>query len=370
MISHRTLLRFALSGGHAFAWIFVFQFYTAESGDVATGFVVTLLAYALSHTIAILATPLGARLLRRGTTRMMRNATLALSAAFLVLAASLIGLFGSVQIGVLVFAIGTGLYRALYWVPYSLSPHPTALGEEITIALAPALAGLTLAASSSGVAIVLGGAALVTAAAYLALGSGTGVHETYVWRYRESFHQLFSAQHHRPLLRSVADGFEAGALLFVWPLVAFVLLGWSYALLGLVFALTLLATIALKYLLPRGHRADTPLIHATVTVSAWLIRGLVATPIGIVAVDAYADTGGRALHRGIDISTKEQSAEQHTFLDELTALKEMGQGIGRLLLCLAAAVSLLSFNMYTAALVIFALAALATVYSTYLSTGK
>ena len=119
MISHRTLLRFALSGGHAFAWIFVFQFYTTESGDVATGFVVTLLAYALSHTIAILATPLGARLLRRGTTRMMRNATLALSAAFLVLAASLIGLFGSVQIGVLVFAIGTGLYRALYWVPYS-----------------------------------------------------------------------------------------------------------------------------------------------------------------------------------------------------------------------------------------------------------
>ena len=301
---------------------------------------------------------------------MLRRAVLCLAGGFAFLAAAFSGALGSIPVGIIAFALCLGAYRAFYWISYtSAAEHPSpSYLREILIALSPAIAGLGLTQSTHAVWILLVVAALLALLSTRPLARVLDSHEVYSWSFRETFHNLFLTAHHTSLIRSLLDGFEAGALFLIWPIAAFMLFGWSYSLLGVVFALTLLLTLLIRHVLKNRHPlTDTPLIHASIVVSAWLIRGLIATPIGVLAVDSYAHGSTRPSSRGIDIATGEQSAENHTYVDELTALKEVGQGLGRLFLCLLAVTMIAIFPLYVALIAIFALAAACATFSIYLA---
>ncbi|HEY4522089.1 MAG TPA: hypothetical protein VJH91_00420, partial [Candidatus Paceibacterota bacterium] len=96
--------------------------------------------------------------------------------------------------------------------------------------------------------------------------------------------------------------------------------------------------------------------------SAWVMRLVVASPVGVVLVDTYFHAG-RPEARGHDASAYEQTAENRTFVDEVTALKEMGMGIGRTILCIIVALVAWGGTFGAAAFTAFIAAAVAAILS-------
>ncbi len=370
MTAHRFLLRLALAAAHVFAWIFVFHYAYASSGDTLQALVAVVLAYALAQVIAVLATPYAAKQLRRGARLLLVRATLFASIAFGLLAAGIGGVLGSIDLAIVGFAAFMGLYRAWYWIPYSVQSRGRihfAWWQEIILALAPAVAGLALAASPLSAVVLLAIASVLMLVSIAPLYTVQDTHEGFSFSYRQTFHELFAWQRRVPLSQAVCNGFEAAALLLLWPVIIFTLVGWSYATLGLVLSLTFAVTIIVRMLLKRfGWGVRSPVVHSALTLSAWVLRGTVAAPLAIIFVDTYYYAAGTP-PRGVDARSFEQAADNHTFVDELTALKEMGQGIGRTLFALIvfflATITTFPFVVLT----MFALAALAAVSSILLT---
>ncbi len=368
--THRFLMRAALSAAHIFAWLFVFQYFFVVSGDMVYSLVSLALSYATAQIVAILLTPLTARRVRHGIRGMLVNALLSLSAAFAILAASFSGFLGSVPLGIVCFAVCMGLYRALYWIPYELASkkYPSTRVLEIVLALIPAVSGYVMTLSSSAPLLVLSIASFVSLIAIIPVYAIKNTQEGFSWHYRNTFRHLFTRTHRQPLLQALCNGFEGAALLVLWPAAVLVLLNWSYVALGLVLSATAMCTLAARlFIKPLDARMQSPIVLSALTFSGWILRGTVAAPFSIVLVDTYYRSGSGISQRGVDLITSEQTADSNSYIDEFTALKDMGQGIGRVLFCLLLFVLSPLFSFAVLALVLFAAAAIVAVLSIMIS---
>jgi hypothetical protein len=367
---HRALLRAALSAGHVFAWIFVFQYFYIRYGSLAVGISSTLLTFALSQTVTVLLTPWCAQRLRFGFKRMLVYATLFLAAAFAVLAAAFSGSLGTMALGVACFALLIGGYRALYFTPYAVAESretgKTTYLWELLVAFAPGAAGLLLMEPTSAV-LLLGLVSALLVAAMLPLYRIPDIREGYSWGYLQTFHELFAPQRARMLFESLMEGAEGAALLILWPLLVFVLLGWSYLTLGLALSCTFVLAFLLRALFERSISRMNPGLSALINASAWLMRLGVGGPIGVVLVDTYFYIGSQPRRRGFDMHAFEQMADNTTYIDEHTALKEIGLALGRLLVCVLTAALLAFLSIPLTFLVVFTLIAIAAASSVYLS---
>lgn len=368
--THRFLTRLALSSAHVFAWLFVFQYFFVATGSVVGSIGGAALAYALAHAISVLLTPFAARRLRHGVRGLLINALLSLSVAFAVLAAAFSGLIGSLGLGVAMFAVCMGVYRALYWVPYEVAAKKSSESAylEFFFACVPAVAGVYMSTTSFAPIMVLALASATALLAAVPLLRIKNSQEGFGWSFRQTFHQLFERERRLPLLQAVLNGFEGAALLLLWPIIIFVSLNWSYSTLGMVFSATLLIGLLARYALGAEHeKMHVPPLQAAVTVSGWVLRGTVAAPIAIVLVDSYYHAGSGSATRGINLVTSEQAADGNSYIDEFTALKDMGQGIGRIVFCLvlAAFASAASFSVLVVGM--FGLAGCAAVLSIVLA---
>ena len=162
--AHRFLLRASLTGVHIFAWIFVVQFNLGLTDDLGIAVSRTLFLYALAQVVTILLTPYAARSLSQGTRRLSFYAVLFLATAFALLAATLSHQVAWLDsVGGVLFALFMGAYRALYWVPYRVEEHvyrpkASTVPEELFLASVPALVGIILMSTASGVAVLCAGA--------------------------------------------------------------------------------------------------------------------------------------------------------------------------------------------------------------------
>ncbi len=362
-------MRLALSSAHVFAWIFVFQYFSIVNGTTAALGRAALL-YALTYLIHCLATPYAAQILRNGVKRAIIFATVVCATAFILLGAIFTGLFGDPDIGIVLFAVLLGLYRALYWIPYTLEVTPPVrgwrhFGREAIIAIAPLIGGIALAyspVSSVGILFIAG---ILMLLASLPLMHIAEVYEGYSWGYRQTFQELVAPENRRILMHGILDGVTGASLLFLWPLAVFEILGRSYAVLGAVLTATFLITVILRRfvreLLKRANLHQSKLLHVVFLVSPWLLRTVVASPLGIILVDSYFYTTAPA-RQGVDPYAFEQSADGGTYLDEFTALKEMGQALGRVGICLIAATVAYTVSFPIAFIAAFAAAALVSIF--------
>src|SRR3989344_5549713 len=352
---HRVLLRVTLSAAQVFSWIFVFQFFYVRYGSIAGGIASVALTYALTQVITILLTPWTARMLRHGFRRLLVYAVVFLACAFTVLAASFAGYLGGLGWGIGLYAVFMGAYRAFYWVPYEVAlvgqareimPSRTRYVSEILVAIMPALAGFLLTSGPVAPIVLLSAAALLAVVAVLPLTGMRDTHEGFIWKYRQTFHELFAHSRRRMTLEAVMHGVEGAALLLLWPLVVFGLLirGLFHAPLS---------------------RAGSPVL-ALLAASAWIMRLTVGGAVGVILVDTYFYVGSRPQRRGIDTATYEQSADNTTFVDEHTALKEMGIALGRLLVCLLVVMLIAVASVPLTFMIAFLCAAAAAAYSIYL----
>lgn len=367
---HRLLLRGALAFATVYAWIFVFQFFYVSQGTVSAGIASTLLTYALSQVVLVLLTPYAARRVRYGFRRLLVYATLVLAVAFGVLAASFSGVVSPVGLGIGIFAILMGVYRAFYWTPYAIIRTSTSGGSdtflEVLVAVAPACGGFLLTLGPTSPVLLLVFAVALVLLALIPLVFVTDGREGFAWGYRETFHQLFSRSRRMMTFGSLFAGAEAAALLLLWPLAIFILLGWSYPLLGIVLSLTFLLSLALRHVFAsRIEPLSTP-ISMLLSASAWVMRLGVGSAVGVVLVDTYFYTGAHPRLRGTDAHAFEQVADNTTYIDEQTALKEMGLGIGRIFtsVCTAILVSIVSIPLTF--VIVFACAGIFAATAVYL----
>lgn len=344
--AHRFLLRSGLSIANAFAWIFVFQYSFVLTWDIPQALIATIVMYSLSQAITILLTPLSAAHLRRGVKHSIVYGVLLAAAAYIYLGATLGDVFmGSpAGWGIAIFALLMGSYRALYWVPYQLRASTTEhersrlpIVYEVLVALMPAFAGITMATVTFPHLRLLFGSAVLLVVSLVPLVAMRDLPERFSWHYTETFRQLFRRTHSRLLNASFAGGLQSTVLFLVWPISVFLIVGSDYKTLGAILSATFLAILLLRYVYRKFARRmrfeQSVPVQVVLSFSGWVMRIFVGTPVGVFLADSYASAGAPRSTHSIDAPVFEQSADNGSFVDEYTALKEMGLALGRILAC-------------------------------------
>lgn len=330
------MMRAAFSAAHVFAWIGVFAYLAVQKNSLTLGISAVALLYALQHVVVILLTPYAAKYLAHGMRNQMTLGALAASAAFATLGIGFQAGEAALAPAVCAFALFLGVYRALYFTPYALLSHASKRVAflEILIVLLPALTGALLLQRILIPSVLFFGASIVLALSVIPIFWIREKHEGFSWGYRESFHQLFDPRHRRLFLTSFFDGVEAAALLLLWPIVVWIAVGGSLWVLGLVLSITLLLSLLLQALFRRFAYKPSPAHEALMRASVWVLRSVAGTAGAIVLVDLYGSASASAHARGIDPASLEQAADSHTYVDEYSVFKEMGNGLGRVAACL------------------------------------
>ena len=367
---HRFLFRFAFAGANIFAWVFIFQYFYLVEPSIGLGLARTALLYALSHTVTCLATPYAARLLRKGSRRMSTAAIVIAAASFVILGAAFAGFWGAAYTAAALtaFSVGLGFYRALYWIPYELEVEATGKGRarlfvEFVVGLAPLLAGLWIVTAALGpIPLLYAGAGLMLFSA-LPLLYLPDIYERFSWTYRETFGHFVEPANRTVVSHSILDGIAGAGLLHFWPLALFLITGWSYGMLGVVLTLTFFISILGRSFVRRSIRRSglhtSALLKVVLAVTPWTFRAVVGTPLGAVLVDSYFHTTAPRRY-GVDPQAFEQTADAGSYVDEYTALKEMGLAVGRIFLCLIATLAAFLVSLPAAFIIVFFCAALAS----------
>jgi hypothetical protein len=356
--SHRFLLRAALAATMAFAWVFALEFLYGVYGNITDAFLRVILLYELAQVVTVLLTPYAARQLAHGVRGRMMAGVVFCILALAVFGASLGGVFNPL-FGLLFFALFLGAYRAFYWTPFILErdhydTHANKL-YEFLIAFMPAIAGLTLLSGLLGAGILLFAGSTILIASLAPLFSVPETYEKFEWGYGETFGEFFEPKYNHIVESAFLSGLQGAALLLLWPLAVFVIVGLSYQLLGLVLTGTLLFGILFR---GRGKKLleGRDVLHMTMAVTSWILRLAVVSPTTAVFVAAYA----APTDAQTDFHTLEQSADNGTYLDEYTVLKEIALCFGRIAMCILAAVSISAFSLTIGVAVAFVFAGAAS----------
>jgi len=217
-------------------------------------------------------------------------------------------------------------------------------------------------------------AALCVLSSIIPLLRVPNVHEGFSWGYLTTFRELFAARHQKMVVAAIMDGVSGAALLLFWPIAIFLIVGWSYALVGIILSATFLIVLFsrryIRRLIQSSSLHDSVVVQAALAASSWIFRLTVASPLGAVMVDSYFYTGTPIRGTGIDPFGYDQAADRGSYVDEYTALKEIGLSIGKILVCLVAAYLALRISLPLTLMSIFALAALASSISVFLTWKK
>lgn len=378
---HRYLFRLALATGNFFGWIVVFRVFYFYSADISAALAGTALLYAIAHGISFLLTPLSGAALRVGVRRALILGSLAACLSFGFLAQLFLSRISSnpdIAFSLIAgFAILSGIQRAIYFVPYATASALTesraghVLTRELSLALIPLIGGYVITYISGGVGLVFAFAGAASLAAAIAVIEMPEIYERFEWRYLDTLRALFARSHRGAFFVAVFDGLQGAALLLIWPLSAFVILGQSFLAFGFVMALTFIVAFLGRFgirRILRSIRADrSPYILATIAFSSWIFRLSAGTPLQIIVADVYYHSAAQPRGRGVDVHAFDQWADNGHYVDEYTALKEMGLAIGRILMCIVFAILALQFTPVIAFVACIVAAAIAAAASVMLS---
>jgi hypothetical protein len=371
--AHRFLFRTGLIIANTFAWIFVFQYFVSITTAISHALIATLSMYAVGQAVIILLTPISAVHLQRGTKHSLVFGALIAASAYVYLGATLDNTLNGEPIGwgIAVFAILLGAYRALYWIPYQLSASTEVHGRsrlpmiyEILIALMPAFAGITMAVVPHAFLRLLFGSAVIIGMSLVPVMALNDFYERFSWKYSETFRRLFKASNRRMLSVSMSGGLQGTVLFLVWPISVFFIVGSNYKTLGAILSATFLFILLLRYTYSKVARRmkfdKSTVVNVAFSASGWLMRLFVGSPAGVILADSYSHVSAPRQSNSMDTLTMEQYADNGSFIDEYTALKEMGLAIGRIGACIIFGVLLLLTTIPIAFAIMIILAGLAS----------
>jgi len=140
-------------------------------------------------------------------------------------------------------------------------------------------------------------------------------------------------------MRATLDGMQSAALFLLWPIAVFLIVGRSYAIMGFILSASLVVLLLLRgsyrSLVTRiiGEKAakGSVVLDVVFSMSGWIFRLAAGTPLSVVFADSYSYVS--APRGAPEPLSCEHAADAGSYLDEFTALQEIGLGFGRLLMC-------------------------------------
>ncbi len=337
---HRLIVRASLALSNVFAWLFLFTEGYRALGSRESALFVLCLLYVLTQALTILFAPLCGRMLARGVRRLLLYGTLSAALSFVALLGTLYAFDAQradlALVGGLLFSLFQGLYRASYKIPYATAVAEYAstgsgrpILREIVLATLPILGGLLATLIPGGPQLALAVSAFALSVSTLPLLLLEESYEHFSYSYEGTFSALLSRRERDSLMRAVKEGAQGMVLLILWPLVIFVFISGSYALVGCIFTASLLAGLLLKLIRPLNVSGSSARVYTLLSGSVWLLRLGVASPIAVVFTDAVYQWVSPVRRIGFDALAHEQAADLGHWVDEHTAQKEMGQAAGR-----------------------------------------
>ncbi len=352
----RVLMRISLGALGVFLPIFLYQQLAPALGGKMAIFQVIMIFLSI-YILNLLLAPIAASLFHRwGMRRMM--ATGILMASLSVMALYFFG--QNMLIGMVLYIFATGLYRALYWVPYHVDlTHELddakrgrqlalmANISDVLVVSVPFLGGVAIA-YFGGFQEVFVVAALLMVLAILPLLFMSDVYEYYSWSYLETFKKLFSKENQNLFIAQAANGAQSVATLFFWPLYIFFISQKQFVLLGIITSATIIFIMILRYFIGKGidkfSRNKMLLTGVLLSATGWFLKIFVYTPVQAIFVDTYHKMGRTVNGLTFSAVTYEQSADSGTYIDEYTTLKEMAVNVGRIAMLLVVGLAMMYFH--------------------------
>lgn len=324
---------------------------------------VVVVIYVSLFGLVLLLTPLSARLLNIFGTRKM----ILISIVFATLSIGTLYFFSSGPVYATLFYIGfAAIYKVLYWVPYQVdfayALNKTMRGRQlavlrnmasIVLVAVPAIGGVII--SVSGFKVVFLIAMVIMIFSLIPLWHMRSTYERFSWGYLETFMHLFSRKNRALFLAYSAGGVQGITSAVFWPVYIFMLLDQRFTILGIIASLTIIFIIILRTIVGRlfdtwSHKRIL-LLGIVMASTGWITKLFVQTPFQVFAADSYHNFGRTVNSLSFDATTYEQLADNGTYVDEYTALKEMSLAIGRIVMLLLMSVLVAYFDMRVAFLI-------------------
>ena len=377
--AHRTLFRGAFAAANIFSWVIIFRILHLATLELDLALMGTVALYALSNLITLLLTPLAGHALRKGVRRSLTIGTM--------MAALSMGIFTTLFLDTVsrdtafwlmaTFAVTHGMYRAIYWIPYrttaAINNAKTRFSPfaETIIMLMPALAGYALTTSNNGALILFSSATMTLIFAGLLLHDIPEHYESFNWSYLRTLRELCARSNNTAIGLFILDGIQGATLLILWPLAAFILLNGSYIALGIVLSVILCITHFSRHFFRdtrmRKKINESPRLTATIVFSSWIFRLAASAPIHVVLIDIFYGSSVTPRRFSIDHAAHEQHADSGHYIDEYTAIKEMGLAVGKIVVSLLFVILVLATSESLAFAAALFTAALASAWSVLIS---
>lgn len=360
---HKLLSQFGAALFGLFLPIFLFEFFGYRSWMV-------FLYGALYYLLAVLALPLGAKLMTRiGLKKSMIIGVFLYVGFFASLLLKDVWSIPAVAVSSLLFFAA---WHAIYWVPFHTAFAENAprgkIGEAVgLISAARSLVQIVVPLVSGWIILTFGYSALITIATLFILLSALPIffihveEEKFEFGYWQTFRILFSKKERILLVSYAAEGAENSVGFLVWPIFLFLLFNGKYLEVGAVATAVMAVGVVLDLFLSRLIDQKNPQkifrFGARLTSLGWLMRMFVSTAGQVFFVGAYHGLACILMNTPFEAIMYTRAADAGHYVDEYTVLREIALGIGRVV-TLVLLIGLVPFVGFPAA---FLVAALATI---------
>lgn len=268
---------------------------------------------------------------------------------------------------------GIILHKTLYWAPFhtDFSKYSSKKNRGTSVAvlrsiryfisiIAPVIAGLILTdlGYTSLFAIVL----IIVGLSVLPLLALEDDKEEYSWTFVGTYKQLFKPANRKLLYSYMADGAENIIGVMIWPVFLFNLLDGQYFSIGVLSSVIMLISIIIQMftgnLVDKGNKKSLLKLGSALYSLGWIFKIFVTTAFQVFIASIYHNFSLILLRTPFNALIYEKQADQGSYVDEYTVLREISLSFGRLimiaLLFLLLSLASLNLSFLLAALVVLA----------------
>lgn len=327
-----------------------------------------------THLFYVLFLPLGARWINHiGLNNSLRISVFLFAIYYLCLYLAKYDVLTFILIALAVLT----LTRTFFWMPYhtdlAIYTDRRDRGKSISLLWAtsnflgvvmPLISGFLIGSYGYGLVFIL--AITLYVCSFIPFLTLPPTHETYSWRYLETFKHCLSKKNRKLVLANMANGAENEVGVVIWPIFIWQLLQGNYFAVGAISSLIVLATIAVQ--LGVGKYTDIfdkrkilrwgSIIYA----SGWLAKIFVLSSFQIFVVGTYHSFAQIFKDTPFDTLNYELIADQGHYVDEYTVIKEIAVQSGKILMLVFAIAVTANLGLNWS----FALAALASLFINFL----
>lgn len=251
-----------------------------------------------------------------------------------------------------IFAAFVILFRVFHWVPYHVDftkfTHSGERGRDVSLTFAtiaflgvigPLLAGFII--TNAGYDVLFMVAIILLVIATISYGFVPEVKEKFEWGFGETLSNLFSKQYRHIAFGEFANGAEVVVTLIAWPIFLYEILEGNVLEIGAVSTIIVAFTIVIQLLLGKyldrgnGNKEKTLKVGSLLYAIGWIVKIFVLSTVQVFFVGLYHNITKIFTKTPYSAILYDMSADQGSYVDEFTVLREIASHTGRVVALVA-----------------------------------